>query len=140
MNLRKFFRDFFLQESRMVSELEEPLGNCNRTTGVNAFNRKVHTPSLDVLFYDVEREMLGAEEKFPGNEDLIVALTEETGELAQALLQHKEGKKTPDDVYTEAIQVASTALKIIRKGSSGFPYMYTYSQHQNFKPTRGKNK
>lgn len=42
----------------------------------------------------------------------ITWLTEETGELAQAVSEHYYRGKPKEEIYKEAIQVASLALKI----------------------------
>ncbi len=42
----------------------------------------------------------------------MLFLTEEFGELAQAIAEYEYRAGDPDDVYDEAIQVATLALKI----------------------------
>ncbi len=64
----------------------------------------------------VKAEVIKARLKFPGNNHLLAALTEEVGELAQALLQGK----SRDEVEKEAIQVACVALRIIEEGDAAF--------------------
>ncbi len=74
--------------------------------------------------YDIENELIKAREKFPTNKHLLAALTEEVGELAQALLQmqcEKEKGVCDQDVYGEAIQVASMAIRIAVEGESTLP-------------------
>jgi NTP pyrophosphatase (non-canonical NTP hydrolase) len=74
---------------------------------------------------DLFRELGLARAKFPKNEDLLAALAEEVGELAQALLHQKhEPEKGATDlsVRAEAIQVACVALRIASEGDAGFPY------------------
>lgn len=66
---------------------------------------------LGEALYDVQNEVLRARQKFPDNDLLMVALTEEVGELAKALLD-----ETPERVYAEAIQVACVALRIATEG------------------------
>ncbi len=58
-------------------------------------------------------EMIRARNKFPGNRFLLAALTEEVGELAQALLQRKP-------FQLEALQVAGLALRIFEEGDAIF--------------------
>lgn len=73
---------------------------------------------------DLEAELSKARSKFPGNEDLDNALTEEVGELNQALLQQKhepDKKVTHEDIYKEAIQVACVAIRIATEGVPNFP-------------------
>lgn len=61
-------------------------------------------------------EILRARTKFPGNALLLAALTEEVGELAQALLQ----RQGPERVTAEALQVATVALRIAEEGDATF--------------------
>ena len=60
----------------------------------------------------VAEEMIRARRKFPRPELLMTALTEEVGELAQALLQYGNGPQSRE----EAVQVASTAIRILEEG------------------------
>jgi len=62
---------------------------------------------------DTGREINRVREKFPANDLLMVALTEEVGELAKALLD-----ETPERIYKEAIQVACVALRIATEGDA----------------------
>lgn len=64
----------------------------------------------------VGAEVLKARLKFPGNRHLLAALTEEVGELAQAMLQGKPR----DEIEKEAIQVACVAIRIIEEGDASF--------------------
>jgi hypothetical protein len=64
------------------------------------------------LIQEVER----ARTKHPGGKHLTVALMEEVGELAKALLEN-EGS---DRVREEAIQVACVALRIATEGDTDF--------------------
>lgn len=68
--------------------------------------------TLDALTREVHR----ARAKFPGNRHLHVALSEEVGELAQALLQGKPQA----EVVKEALQVACVAIRIIEEGDASF--------------------
>jgi hypothetical protein len=61
-------------------------------------------------------EVKRAREKFPSNRHLLAALTEEVGELAEALLDN-QGK---DREYAEAMQVACVAIRIMEEGDSDF--------------------
>ena len=61
-------------------------------------------------------ELKRARAKFPGNAKLTVALMEEVGELAQALLQGKP----KDEIVKEALQVACVAVRIAEEGDSDF--------------------
>lgn len=76
--------------------------------------------ALIYLFLEIKR----AREKFPSNEDLLPALTEEVGELSQALIQQKhepiKGIKNCD-VFDEAIQTACVAIRIATEGEPNFP-------------------
>lgn len=64
----------------------------------------------------LEAELKRARAKFPGNRFLLAALTEEVGELAQALLQRKQ----VGEVRKEALQVACVAIRIFEEGDASF--------------------
>lgn len=68
--------------------------------------------SLDAI----AREVTRARVKFPGNRFLLAALTEEVGELAQAMLQKRPG----EEIAKEAIQVAAVAVRILEEGDASF--------------------
>jgi len=71
----------------------------------------------DVMFLsDVAGELVKAREKFPSSVCCLAALSEEVGELAQAMLKHAAGKWPHDRVRTEAIQVAVMALRCANEG------------------------
>lgn len=77
----------------------------------------------DVII-DIVKELEQARTKFPGTEHMMNALTEEVGELAQALLHlqyEPQKEKTADDVYKEAIQVAVMAIRVASEGDATFP-------------------
>lgn len=61
-------------------------------------------------------ELKRARAKFPGNRFLLAALTEEVGELAQALLQ----RKSKEEILREAVQVACVAIRIAEEGDGSF--------------------
>lgn len=60
---------------------------------------------------DVERELASAREKFPDTDAVMVALTEEVGELAKALLDESWQR-----VWEEAVQVAAMAQRVATEG------------------------
>lgn len=61
-------------------------------------------------------EVRFARYKFPHNRHLLAALTEEVGELAQAMLQGGNCQRQRE----EALQVACVALRIYEEGDSTF--------------------
>lgn len=88
---------------------------------ITAFNPEVIE---SIYLRDVGKEYDRANKLFLGNAHNMNALTEEVGELAQALLQlqyepHKG--KTNQDVVKEAIQVCAVAMKIALHGDTTFP-------------------
>lgn len=72
---------------------------------------------LQTTLSAVVAEVARARFKHRGNENLCVALTEEVGELAQALLDHGNGERARE----EAVQVACVAIRIIEEGDAAFP-------------------
>lgn len=90
--------------------------------------------------YCISAELKFARAKFPGSNLNFPALVEEVGELAQALLDHRYGKKTSAEVYAEAIQVAVMAIRVAEEGSSEFPYKFSHADYQAFNVNKRVNK
>jgi NTP pyrophosphatase (non-canonical NTP hydrolase) len=78
------------------------------------------TPDDSKFLSDVHREVDRARDKFPGSNLVLAALTEEVGELAQAMLKRRAGKMTDKDVWNEAVQVAAMALRCAVEGDPSF--------------------
>ena len=57
-------------------------------------------------------ELNHARKKFPSANHSFLALTEEVGELAQAILKVRAGKWDKLRIYQEAIQVATMAMRV----------------------------
>jgi len=67
----------------------------------------------------VSDEFSIAIEKFPAPNPNLAALTEEVGELAQAILHIREGKTNEwDRVFCEAVQVAAMAARCALEGDA----------------------
>jgi hypothetical protein len=67
-------------------------------------------------------ELVLARRNFPDTRHLMVALTEEVGELAQALLKQTYEGGTREAVEVEAVQVAVMAIRILTEGDSTLSY------------------
>ena len=77
------------------------------------------------VWADIEAELNRARSKFPNSVDCLPALTEELGELSQAMLQQKhepEKGKTHEDIYAEAVQTAVMAIRVATEGDPNFKY------------------
>ena len=72
--------------------------------------------------YDINNELLRARNEFPMPNPTLVALIEEVGELAKALLECKAGYPAIDSrkVYKEAAQVAAMAIRMMEEGDQNF--------------------
>jgi hypothetical protein len=78
---------------------------------------------LTVLFLEhVATEVVAARHKWPGNMDKLAAMSEEAGELARSMLQHKHEEGTAEAIWREAVQVAAMALRVATEGSAEMPY------------------
>lgn len=77
--------------------------------GYPTYLRVLSAELLDQIESEVER----ARAKFPDANHLNIALMEETGELAQAQLQH--GPRS-EEAKGEAVQVIAVAIRIIQEG------------------------
>lgn len=69
--------------------------------------------ATDQFLAEVRAEIARARSLFPGNDLTAIALTEEVGELAKALLD-----ESPDRVRREAVQVATMAARIALDGDA----------------------
>lgn len=87
-------------------------------------------------FYDIKEELDGARRKFPTNKHMMSALTEEVGELAQALIDCDRKEQTVSQVYREAMQVACMAIRVAEEGSQEFEYKYTEECSEKFCATK----
>jgi NTP pyrophosphatase (non-canonical NTP hydrolase) len=72
---------------------------------------------MTTMIEDVQAELMKARAKFPTKDVWVTlaALTEEVGELNQAILQHHfepHKGKTIQDIYKEAVQVATMAMRV----------------------------
>jgi NTP pyrophosphatase (non-canonical NTP hydrolase) len=84
--------------------------------GIKDIQKELMKEAHPGTFDDINRELIRARTKFPGNRFLLAALTEEAGELAKALLQ----KRPRSEVQAEAVQVAAMAIRIIEEGDASF--------------------
>jgi len=76
---------------------------------------------------EIDDELARARAKFPMTNHTFVALVEEVGELAQALLKCKPGYDEPSKrVYEEAIQVAVMAIRVLEEGDRDYPSYCTH--------------
>lgn len=69
---------------------------------------------------DVGDEIARARKLFPSSRLVLAALTEEVGELAQAMLKVAAGKWDARRVYEEAVQVAAMAARVATEGDPSF--------------------
>lgn len=95
----------------------------------------ITSPALAAFLKDVQDEARGAQRKFPGNAQKVAATAEELGELCKALLDHARGEATPQQVYTEAVQLAAMAAQIALGGSDELAYAFDMALHEGFVPT-----
>ena len=89
------------------------------------------TSNLDSCFaQNVVREISSAREKFPSSNLVLAALTEEVGELAQAMLKERatrgtiENRVWKNNVWLEAVQVAAMAQRVAVEGDLSFDTEY----------------
>lgn len=68
----------------------------------------------------LREELTRARIKFPSSNLSMAALTEEVGELAQAMLKRRAGKGSHSDIFGEAVQVAAMAMRVAIEGDPSF--------------------
>lgn len=69
---------------------------------------------------DVGHEIKRARGLYPSSRLVLAALTEEVGELAQAMLKFAAGKWPAERIYEEAVQVAAMAARCALEGDPSF--------------------
>jgi len=69
--------------------------------------------TTDQFLAEVRAEIARARSKFPNNDLTMIALTEEVGELAKALLD-----ESAERVRSEAVQVAAMAARVAIDGDA----------------------
>ena len=79
---------------------------------------------LEKMFADIRQEIEDTRQKFPGNHHKLAVLSEEVGELAQAMLQHEYDGQPAINVYREAVQVAAMAIRVAIEGDHSFKYRH----------------
>ncbi len=73
----------------------------------------------------IRGELDAARRKFPDSLHRLAALGEEFGELCQAMMEHDiDGSQTTIMVLREAVQVATTAIRIATEGDDNFKYAF----------------
>jgi len=102
--------------NRAVDRMKSDGGGAATAAGVA--DARSHTPGNDLSFTEIQRnELAMARDKFPGNAHMMVALTEEVGEVARALLEQGPGSR---EVLEECAQVAAVAQRIATEGDGDF--------------------
>lgn len=71
---------------------------------------------------EVASEVHRARELFPTNKYMLAALSEEAGEVANALIEHSRGTLTDKDVWEECVQTAAMAVRVALEGDPSFSY------------------
>lgn len=82
---------------------------------------------LERTMLEIDAELERARTKFPMPNPTFVALVEEVGELAQALLKCRPGSPEHSKrVYEEAIQCATMAIRVLEEGDKDYPSYVTH--------------
>lgn len=82
----------------------------------NIIEQQYATDLEGAFLRDTRSELNRARDKFPSATASTVALMEEVGELAQAMLKHAAGKWPHSRVMEEAVQVAVMAMRVALEG------------------------
>lgn len=69
---------------------------------------------------DVREEAINARTKFPDSVHSLAALTEEVGELAQAVIDERYHDGDSHRIWEEAVQVAVMAMRVATEGDRSF--------------------
>lgn len=97
-------------------DADEAIQRLVNLLGAIAPGGRLNVAPIPETITAIRYEVAAARAKFPDRAKLLAALTEEVGELAQALLQ----RKPTGSVIKEAVQVAAVAIRLIEEGDSDF--------------------
>lgn len=87
----------------------------------------------------IRGELDAARKKFPDNLHQLVALMEEVGELAQAMMEHdRDGSQTVQMVLRECVQVAAMAIRVATEGDENFAYLFPQTEEDLPSGPRGE--
>lgn len=76
-----------------------------------------------LVFTMIRDELIAARKAFPGTTHMLCALTEEVGELHQAMMEHDRKQGTSaTEILREAVQVAAMAIRVAVEGDENFLY------------------
>ena len=91
------------------------------------------------IAYCIDQELQNARHKFPMPNKTFRALVEEVGELAKAMLDFDIAYQAEEnlaaarlEVFSEAIQVATMAIRVAEEGDSESTYSYSYECYRDF--------
>lgn len=71
---------------------------------------------------EVEAEVTRARKLFPSNKHLIAAMSEESGELVKAVLDHEQKGAPAEDIWKEGVQAAAMVVRLVLEGDPSVRY------------------
>ena len=122
------YQDPHMQERCTECGINLDLCTC---ANVNDHAHERHNTPDGQVFKMIEGELRGARAQFPGTTHMLAALTEEVGELAQALIDHDRAQEvSPAMVLREAVQVAAMAIRVATEGDENFLYVFPQEEEE----------
>lgn len=125
---RLVIRDYGVYVRALSVAAEAAKFEATRTAAA-AVNPLLAMAAVPDFMERVREELARARAKYPGNVLMLAALTEELGELAEAvgdaelLLPYSPGREGAElAVHEEAVQVAAMACRVATEGDSAFTY------------------
>ena len=84
-----------------------------------------------LVFTMIRDELVAARKAFPENTHKLAALMEEVGALAQAMMHHDRRLGiSPQEVLREAVQTATTAIRVAVEGDDNFLYEFPLAEEE----------
>ena len=103
---------------------------CQCVNPEHSAHERHHTPD-GVVIKMILGELKAARAQFPGTTHMLAALTEEVGELNQAMIEHdRDGSQTVAQVLREAVQTATMAIRVATEGDENFVYQYPREEEE----------
>lgn len=120
---------------RIVKLYADADGNVFTRAHISLLSSEYTVVSEDVIWKlilkKVKEETKRARAKYPRSDFMLTALSEETGEVSQAILDYQYGNDTIDHIEVEIIQAMTCLARLLFEGSTEFRFkgIFTGSPH-----------
>ncbi len=109
------------------TECGQNLDLCTCVQIDNIAHERLWSPD-GLVFRMIQGELRATRKESINSDRTLAALGSEFGRLCLAMLQHEDGQQSAEQVLREAIQVASTTIRVATEGDSDFNYEFPHQE------------